>query len=62
MIMIMIYISVPLYHYTSPEPIYRRRRRSADDRADLEYLIDIFGETTHLLLEKNTHLISPGMN
>lgn len=48
---------VPEYHFTSPEPI-QRRRRSTDDRT--EYIVDLFGEATHLLLDKNTDLIAPG--
>ena len=51
--------SVPRYHYTNPKPIDGRRRRSPG-RYDLEYLVEIFGETTHLLLEKNRNFIAPG--
>ena len=54
-----IMFSVPQYHYASPQPIDRRRRYS-DDRSDLEYHVDIFGERTHLVLEENKELIAPG--
>ena len=55
----MTFVSVPQYHYTTPQPI-DRRRRSPDDKSDLEYLVDIFGESTHLMLEKNKDLVAPG--
>ncbi|XP_045194121.2 A disintegrin and metalloproteinase with thrombospondin motifs 18-like isoform X2 [Mercenaria mercenaria] len=52
---------VPHYEYTTPQLIDRRRKRrsgAADDT--LEYVIEAFGDATHLILEKNKDLISPG--
>lgn len=57
---------VPPYQYTSPQPIDRRRKREINDEVDanntdyLEYVIEAFDQTTHLLLNKKKNLISPG--
>lgn len=57
---------VPPYQYTSPQPIDRRRKRGTDyevvgSNTDyLEYTIEAFGQTIHLHLRKNKHMISPG--
>ena len=57
-----LFLSVPRYEYTSPQPIDRRRKKRSADGADdiLEYIIEVSGEANHLILEKSKELISPG--
>ncbi|XP_052222251.1 A disintegrin and metalloproteinase with thrombospondin motifs 13-like isoform X2 [Dreissena polymorpha] len=52
---------VPNYEYTTPQPIDSRKKRSdVNHDVDVSYVIDVFGKATHIILERNRHLINPG--